>query len=154
MNKNLAYLALLIAREVYETIDEEELLAASEKLITNQEKFLDKEEIDYAHVIVFGILEDFFKKKDREDNYDQWFYEEIDFDPYVAHVWKEGVKRKLTIKMTYTSETSGTKVRKVDPYKTKTPYGEGWCHIHKEERKFRFDRVSKIELTKKTFTPK
>ncbi|MBU4479847.1 WYL domain-containing protein [Patescibacteria group bacterium] len=41
--------------------------------------------------------------------------------------------------------------RLVDPYKTNSPYGEGYCHLKNEVLKFRFDRIANINLTNKNF---
>jgi hypothetical protein len=75
----------------------------------------------------------------------------INYDNNVYLAWTDAVRRKHTVKMTYDSTTSGISERFIDPYKTSAPYGEGYCHNHKEVRKFRFDRIINIELTKNTF---
>ena len=59
--------------------------------------------------------------------------------------------KRQTVKIKYDSTESGITERLVDPYKSRAPYGEGYCHNRKEVRKFRFDRVIDIKLTEKKF---
>lgn len=81
-------------------------------------------------------------------------YVSVEYDQKTYDVWTQAVRQKKSIKMTYDSTTSGLNERLVDPYKTKTPYGEGYCHLKKDVRKFRFDRVIDIKLTNKSFIKK
>ncbi|MBU1499650.1 WYL domain-containing protein [Patescibacteria group bacterium] len=75
----------------------------------------------------------------------------VEYDEKTYSVWTQAVRRKKSVVMTYDSTTSGITQRTVDPYLTKAPYGKGYCHLKKEVRKFRFDRIVEISLTDKTF---
>lgn len=86
-----------------------------------------------------------------DDGDDDFFFAPIDFDEKLYEIWKQGVAKRQTVKMKYDSTTSGMTERLVDPYKSRAPYGEGYCHSRKEVRKFRFDRVINIELTDRNF---
>jgi hypothetical protein len=78
-------------------------------------------------------------------------YPSVEYDQNTYDIWTQAVKRRVSIKMQYDSVTSGITTRIVDPHKTKTPYGIGFCHTKKEERKFRFDRIIEITLTNDKF---
>lgn len=75
----------------------------------------------------------------------------VEYDKKVYDIWITAVKQRNCVAMTYESNSSGISERIVDPYKTATPYGEGYCHLKKEVRKFRFDRIIEISLTNKKF---
>lgn len=87
-----------------------------------------------------------------DDDGDDFIPAYIDYDPEHYRIWSDAVRKKLTVRMTYDSTTSGTLERLVDPYKTHSPYGDAYCHTRKEVRKFRFDRIIDISLTEKKFT--
>lgn len=78
-------------------------------------------------------------------------YPSVDYDQHIYNIWTKCVRLRKSIKMQYESTTSGITTRIVDPYKTKTPYGIGYCHTNHEERKFRFDRIIEISLTDNSF---
>jgi len=89
---------------------------------------------------------------------EEYDYGEDDFvKPHITYdnkhyeIWTNAVRKRLTARMTYDSATSGMSERLIDPYQTSAPYGQGYCHLRKEVRKFRFDRIIDIELTNKTF---
>jgi len=84
-------------------------------------------------------------------DYDDIFEYQIDFDQAHYEFWKQAVKKQQTVKLVYDSTTSGVSERLVDPYRSKAPYGEGYCHTRKEIRKFRFDRVIDIKMTESRF---
>lgn len=92
------------------------------------------------------------------DEDDEWDEDGFDFirasvtyDQQPYELWKEAARKRMTVSMVYDSTTSGVSTRMVDPYASRAPYGEGYCHKRKEVRKFRFDRVIDIRLTDKTF---
>lgn len=99
------------------------------------------------------IIEEFRREYgDEFDNgEDDFFFAPIDFNQEFYEIWKQGVAKQQTVKMKYDSTTSGISERLVDPYKSRAPYGEGYCHSRKEVRKFRFDRVVDIALTERKF---
>ncbi len=98
-----------------------------------------------------NLLENFqdmyYKEIDRGED----LYPPIEFDQNVYDVWTQAVRLRKSVNMQYSSTTSGITTRIVDPYKTKTPYGIGFCHSKNEERKFRFDRIIEISLTENAF---
>lgn len=75
----------------------------------------------------------------------------VEFDNEIYEIWKNAVRQRQTVKITYDSISSGVSERLVDPYKSSAPYGEGYCHNRQEKRKFRFDRVIDIQMTDKKF---
>src|SRR3990167_9839470 len=89
---------------------------------------------------------------DRYGDDDEYYYPAVEYDEKIHDVWVKGVKERTTIEMTYDSTTSGLTKRLVDPYQTRSPYGQGYCHLKKEVRKFRFDRIVEIALTDLKFT--
>lgn len=97
-----------------------------------------------------------YELHEREENYDYGYDDfvkaPIDFNRAFYDLWTHAVRKKITVKITYDSTTSGISERLVDPYRTRSPYGEGYCHNRKEVRKFRFDRIIGIEITNKRFT--
>lgn len=78
-------------------------------------------------------------------------YPDVEFDQKTYEIWTKGVRLRKSVKILYESTTTGMMTRIVDPYKTETPYGRGFCHIKNEMRKFRFDRIIEIELTNDSF---
>ncbi len=84
-----------------------------------------------------------------EEGFD--YRDNISYDDRIYNIWSSAVRKKQTVKMTYDSPNSGISERLVNPYKTRAPYGMGYCHKRKEVRQFRFDRVIDIKLTEKTF---
>lgn len=93
-----------------------------------------------------------------ESDYDRWdetyedeYYPPIEYDEKTYNVWTKAVRGRITVNVTYESTTSGITQRLVDPYKTSSPYGDGYCHLKNEVRKFRLDRIIEISLTNKTF---
>ncbi len=75
----------------------------------------------------------------------------VDYNNEFYNIWKDALRRKLSVKIVYDSTTSGISERLVDPYKSSAPYGEGYCHNRGEVRKFRFDRIIDIKMTDKQF---
>lgn len=63
------------------------------------------------------------------------------------NTWMHGVATQRSVRLRYDSQTSGETERLVDPYHTRGAYGIGYCHLRKEMRMFRFDRVIAIEGT-------
>lgn len=76
---------------------------------------------------------------------------QVEYDEKVYNIWTTAVKQRHSVVMTYESISSGISERIVNPYKTDSPYGEGYCHLKKEVRKFRFDRIIEINLTNRKF---
>ncbi|MBU4210418.1 WYL domain-containing protein [Patescibacteria group bacterium] len=89
----------------------------------------------------------YWKEIDRGDT----LYPPVEFDNKTYELWTKAVRLRKSVKMLYESTTSGMTTRIVDPYKTETPYGRGFCHTRKETRKFRFDRIIEISLTDNKF---
>jgi len=98
-----------------------------------------------------NLLENFQDMYWHEIDRGEELYPSIEYDQSVYEIWTAGVRLKKSVKIQYESATSGISTRIVDPYKTKTPYGIGFCHAKKAERKFRFDRIIEISLTDNSF---
>lgn len=91
-----------------------------------------------------------YVEDDYQDKYDFW-REEIEYDKELYEVWKEAVRNKQTVKLKYDSTTSGVSERLVDPYASRAPYVDGYCHTRNEVRMFRLDRVLELTLTDQKF---
>jgi len=90
---------------------------------------------------------------DDGDDYGEDEFRRAPIDYYIEYyeIWKDAVRKKLSVKIIYDSTTSGVSERLVDPYKSSAPYGDGYCHNRREIRKFRFDRIIDIKMTDKKF---
>ncbi|EKD43285.1 MAG: hypothetical protein ACD_72C00363G0001 [uncultured bacterium] len=98
-----------------------------------------------------NLLENFQSQYWREIDRGEEMYPSIDYDQQIYDTWTKGVRLRKSVKMQYESITAGITTRIVDPYRTKAPYGIGYCHTNHEERKFRFDRIIEISLTNNSF---
>jgi predicted DNA-binding transcriptional regulator YafY len=71
---------------------------------------------------------------------------------------EQGIRDNRIIKLTYDSIQSGVSTREIEPYFMifieKAFYFVGYCHLRKELRTFRTDRIKNIELTDKFFKPR
>lgn len=156
------YLAWVLFLEIYRAVEwveaeaaeiDQLMLAAKNKLTEAQIKIVDNRarriSNDYQEW-VFDDLEN-VDDYDYDDEFDGFNRPHIDFNEEFYDIWKQGVVKRLTVKMTYDSTTSGVSERLVDPYVSSAPYVEGYCHKAKELRKFRMDRVIDIHLTDKKF---
>ncbi len=124
---------------------QEELSSAQINLVMNRARRLADE---YER----SVLEELQERYGYDDSDDEeWFEQTVNYNFQHYEIWKQAVRKKLTVTLTYDSSTSGITERLVDPYSSRVPYGEGYCHSRKEVRKFRFDRVIDIELTSKKF---
>jgi len=133
---------------------------AIEKLKQKAEKHLTAEQSDFVNRRARQLRNDYHESlvHDLEKIYwhklherDEYLVPLVEYDEKTYAVWTQAVRPKKSVAMTYDSTTSGITQRTVDPYLTRTPYGKGYCHLKKEVRKFRFDRIVKIVLTDKTF---
>ncbi len=94
---------------------------------------------DYEKLALENLKQRYWHDDEEED--DDFIFPEVNFNEQFYEIWKEGVAKRQTVKMKYDSTTSGVSERLVDPYKSRAPYGEGYCHNRREVRKFRFDKV-------------
>lgn len=154
------YLAWRLFQEVYgETEWRREEEAAINKLTKQAGEKLTDEEIKTVEYKVRRLkneykelmMENLREEHNFEDEEDDFYFEPIDYNEKFYEIWKQGVAKQQTVKMKYDSTESGVTERLVDPYKSRAPYGEGYCHNRQEVRKFRFDRVIDIKLTDKKF---
>lgn len=116
------------------------------KIVENRVRRLNNE---YEELIMENFRDEYVREFDDGD--EDFFFTPVDYDERLYEIWKQGVAKRQTVKMKYDSTESGITERLVDPYKSRAPYGEGYCHNRKEVRKFRFDRVIDIELTDNKF---
>jgi len=157
--KMYQYLAWRLFQEVYNMVEwqpeEEKTISglvkqAREKLTDDEIKIAENRAMRMKNDYEATIAEEYVPEEFDNDN----FFPQIDYNQEFYEIWKEGVANRLTVKMKYDSTTSGIGERLVDPYKSRAPYGEGYCHKRQEVRKFRFDRVIDIKLTDKKFEKK
>lgn len=155
-----SYLAWRLFQEVYgeaEWSREEEAMTG--KLTKQAEEKLTDEEMKIAEYRARRtkseykelMMENLREEDDYDGGEDDYYFEPIDYNEKFYEIWKQGVAKRQTVKIKYDSAESGITERLVDPYKSRAPYGEGYCHNRKEVRKFRFDRVVDIKLTDKKF---
>lgn len=154
------YLAWRLFQEIYGEVEwcqeEEKIIAgfaeeASWKLTDEETQIVENRvrriKNEYEELVTENLREEY----GHDDDEDDFFFEPVDYNYEFYEIWKQGVAKRQTVKMKYDSTESGITERLVDPYKSRTPYGEGYCHNRKEVRKFRFDRVIDIKLTEKKF---
>lgn len=126
---------------------------AGQRLTDDERKIVESRAIRMSNEYEERMLENFrseYSDEYGDEEYD-FLFAPIDFNDKFYEIWKQGVAKRQTVKIKYDSPASGMSERLVDPYKSRAPYGEGYCHSRKEVRKFRFDRVIDIELTDNKF---
>lgn len=161
------YLFLLSFQKIHEDLEwiknEQEAINKLKESIKNQltedqVKIVENRAMRLAHDYNEYVFDEFLQEHGDEYGYDwgeeDFRYKNVDYDQNVYDIWTSCVKSKNTVLLTYDSPSSGMSKREVDPYKTNSPYGEGYCHKRQEVRKFRFDRVIDIKKKKKGFTKK
>jgi len=154
------YLALRLFQETYGEVEwcqeEEKIIAglaeeASWKLTDEETQIVENRvrriNNEYEELKTESLREEY----DYDDGEDDFFFTPIDYNEKFYEIWKQGVAKRQTVKIKYDSSESGVTERLVDPYRSRAPYGEGYCHNRKEVRKFRFDRVIDIKFTGKKF---
>lgn len=104
---------------------------------------------DDYHSGVFQELQDMYGQ---DSEYGEWPGEYITWNEEHRDAWTHGVAAQRSVRLRYESQTSGETERMVDPYHTQGAYGIGYCHLRKEVRMFRFDRVIDIQETPRAFT--
>lgn len=152
------YLAWRLFQEVYGEVEwyqgEEKIIAglaeeASWKLTDEETQIVENRvrrmKNEYEELITENSREDYGDDGGEDD----FFFAPVDYNEKFYEIWKQGVAKRQTVKIKYDSAESGITERLVDPYKSRAPYGEGYCHNRQEVRKFRFDRVIDIKLTEK-----
>lgn len=124
------YLAWRLFREVYDAVEwlpeEKDAVvgltdAACGQLSDSEIKAVENRAMRMMNDYEADIERLAFKKGDD-------FFPQIDYNYEFYEIWKQGVAKRLTVKMKYDSTTSGIGERLVDPYKSRAPYGEGYCH--------------------------
>jgi len=75
----------------------------------------------------------------------------------IAKMLTEAFEKRLQVEIEYFSQSasaseSAQKVRCVDIYAIREPYFEGYCHLRKDLRQFRIDRVLNIKPTWQRYT--
>lgn len=157
------YLALLTLQEAYSRFykwsrDEKNnidiLVLEAGKLLTSSEMAhvihrLRKMKNSYHEDVLYSLGKMYWRELRDGDNY---LPSPVEYDEKTYELWIVAARQKKSVQITYDSTTSGITKRLVDPYKTSSPYGEGYCHLRKEVRKFRIDRIIEIQLTDKSFT--
>jgi len=135
------------------------LTARSSVLLTDsQRKIVENRALRLGNDYADWALDSYERKYGQDSDDIDYDYGEDDFRRAVVdyndefyEIWKDAVRKKLSVKIIYDSTTSGVSERLVDPYKSSAPYGEGHCHNRGEVRKFRFDRIIDIKMTDKKF---
>ncbi|MDD2935490.1 MAG: WYL domain-containing protein [Candidatus Pacebacteria bacterium] len=151
--QKVEYLALKLLEEVGYTAgcDKEISEILDDKLKNLSSNLTDKEKSVVENKL-FEFIEDYKSEmcfETEEDNH--YDHEPIYFDEKIRDLWCSAVRNKQIVEIIYNSTTSGETKRLVDPYKTRSPFCEGFCHLRNEVRKFRFDRFVDIKITDKNF---
>ena len=154
------YLAWRLFQEIYGEVEwcqeEEKIIAglaeeASWKLTDEETQIVENRvrrmKNEYEKLITENLREEYGD----DDGEGDFFFAPVDYNEKFYETWKQGVAKRQTVKIKYDSTESGITERLVNPYKSRAPYGEGYCHNRQEVRKFRFDRVIDIKLTEKKF---
>lgn len=116
-----------------------------------EQKIVENKAIQMKNQYYSNIFSDFEGEYLNEPE-DGWYdYPPIYYNRDFYDIWSKAVRTKKSLILKYDSTTSGITERVVNPYKTKSPYGIGYCHLRKEVRQFRFDRVIDIKMTEKNF---
>jgi predicted DNA-binding transcriptional regulator YafY len=81
---------------------------------------------------------------------------EIDIDPQIWHDLEVACRQKQSVIIQYyTAGRNAHSERKIDPYilhfSRNNPYVTGYCHVRKEPRWFRVDRIKFLELLEERF---
>ncbi|MFM7885206.1 MAG: helix-turn-helix transcriptional regulator, partial [Pseudanabaena sp.] len=81
---------------------------------------------------------------------------ELNLDPEIWHKLEIACQQKRSIQMSYyTAGRNANSERQFDPYvlhfSRSNPYVTGFCHLRKEARWFRVDRIKSIEVLDLTF---
>ncbi len=155
--KVLHHVALLVLRDVYDQTDwlNEDLEKVQKQIDLSQTQLSPAERaesVSLADELVsqYEMTIREYVEDDYQDKYDYW-REEIEYDEELYEVWKEAVRNRQTVKIKYDSTTSGVSERLVDPYASRAPYVDGYCHTRNEVRMFRLDRVLELTLTDQKF---
>jgi len=78
------------------------------------------------------------------------FNNNLDYNTYAA--LKKALSRLRTVEMEYfNAESAQFKKRKVDVYYTSSKYTIGYCHLRKDMRKFRTDKIRSVKMTSSTY---
>ena len=75
----------------------------------------------------------------------------------IAKMLTEAFEKRLQVEIEYLSQSVATgdspqRVRRVDVYHIREPYFEGYCHVRKDVRQFRIDRILDIRPTWQRYT--
>ena len=105
---------------------------------------------DYENDLLMELQDRHWHEFD-DDYDDSYIRPTVNYKSEHYNIWSQAVRKKQSVRMKYDSATSGLSERVVNPYKTHSPYGEGYCHNRKEVRQFRFDRIIDIKMTDKKF---
>lgn len=105
---------------------------------------------DYENDLLMGLQDKHWREFD-DDYDDNYIRPTVNYNHEHYNIWSQAVRKKQSVRMKYDSASSGLSERVVNPYKTHSPYGEGYCHNRKEVRQFRFDRIIDIKMTDKKF---
>lgn len=163
-----AYLASLLLKElIWETLGEDiqdfrelsKYVAESAMRLSHEERknieFKTYQILDSYRLQLYKDIEEEILQHKYDHGFrigvDEYYKEPIIYNEEHANIWKKASREKKTVSLVYESLTSGITNRLVDPYVTRSPYVEGYCHFRKEVRKFRFDRIIDISLTNKKF---
>jgi predicted DNA-binding transcriptional regulator YafY len=80
---------------------------------------------------------------------------ELDLNPEVWHVLEQACQQQRRVWMRYGTPGKPVSERELDPYvlhfSRNNPYVTGWCHLRKEPRWFRVDRIREIRLLQHRF---
>ena len=75
----------------------------------------------------------------------------------MAKMLSEAFEKRLQVEIEYLSKSvaagdSPQRTRRVDVYAINTPYFEGYCHVRKDVRQFRLDRILDVKPTWERYT--
>lgn len=155
---------ILSALIAYVEISDDEADEA-QQIIKKISKNLSDDDIEFSNQMARQALEDHALERfeeGREYEYDHdhrwdWKKRYIEVPPEMEQLLIESWQKRRTIWMEYASNSANDgerriKQREVDIYSIDGGYFSGYCHLRKEERTFRMDRIVSVRPTKKSYT--
>lgn len=121
------------------------------QLSEDEQKIVENKALQMKNQYYSGVFNEFECEYLNESDGGYFEYPPIHYNQDYYNIWSKAVRTKKSVIVKYDSTTSGNTERVINPYKTRSPYGIGYCHLRKEIRQFRFDRIIDIKPTEKSF---
>ncbi len=133
----------IINKIMKEALRKEILKETGDKLILNRERI-----VTSISEILPKVEEKVLKRPTESKTEIKTIQNEKSLSPTRAEVIRTilaSIKNKNPVSIKYNSPSRGLTRRKIEPYEFKIPYVKAYCHLAKENRTFRIDRIREIE---------